>query len=555
MVIQGSRDYEFDGPSPPPPAGATSANVGVINESAGVTRRRLLQVGAGAGVALATAGALGRSPAAFGAAAKIKRGGTLRVGSLGGTAQTESINPYNNGATEVDVVRLLGSYERLVTWNTHGVPVPQLAEAFSYSPDLKTWKIKLVTNRHWHDGSPFTADDVVYSLRWVLDPANKALPLPDVSFIKPSDVTKIDKSTVRIQLQQPFALLPTSLSNRTLFMVKAGSAPTFGQTVNGTGPFIFKSWTPGVQSLSVRNPNYPVHNGPYVDSLEVFSFADPTAQLNALQAGQLDAINDIDPRTVAVINAQHGLAVLRAEGSTFTPFSMLVDQQPFVDVRVREAFKLMTDREQMIKDVLVGEGRIANDLVCPQDPYYPTLKEVPQRPYDPEKAKALLQQAGMPNVSVALYTGDAAPGMLDSATLFVNQAKAAGVTVTLNTVPGDQYFNLPQYLSAPFEQSFWGGRPLYNQITASFTCGRANSETHWDVPSYTKLFNEASKTANTKRRREMFVELERIQWNQGGYIIWAFENVLDAHSTKFTGFHTSPLRWLGFYDFLDVHEV
>jgi peptide/nickel transport system substrate-binding protein len=468
---------------------------------------------------------------------------------LGG-GDTETLDPNLGGRNEIDIARKMQIFERLFTYDLNGTPVRQLAEDASSSNDLRRWKFKLVSNRHWHDGAPLTADDVVYSFRFMLNKNNKAFGYSNLAgVITPGSVRRRDRRTVEIVLEQPNAALPTILSAHQLMIFKSGTK-SFDRPI-GTGPFKFKSFSRGQSSVYVRNPDYPRHGGPYLDAVEFISLTEATAKLNALIGGQVDAVDDIDPTTVRVIGGRPALAVLRARGINFVPMTMSVDQAPFDDPRVRQAFRLMTDRKQMISQVQNNEGYIANDLFSPADPDYPKPSEIPQHPYDPEQAKSLLNQAGQTNLSVPLYTGDAGSGMVDSATLFVNQAKLAGVTVTLDKVPGDQYWDL-RYLKAPFAQSWWAGRPLVTQIQACLLGTSVDNETHWKRPAFDKLFNDALRTKDATKRHEKFVALQRSLWNEGGYIIWGFNNVLDGYSKRVHGLKASRIRWLGFYDFTDA---
>jgi peptide/nickel transport system substrate-binding protein len=525
-------------PEPGPPAEST------------LTRRRLLESGAAAGLVIASAGALGQAADAFAAAPKPRRGGTLRVGMLGG-GDTETLDPNLGGANEIDIARKMQIFERLFTYDLNGSPVRQLAQDVSASNDLRKWTIKLVSDRHWHDGSALTADDVVHSFRFILNKNNKAFGYSNLSGVMtPGSIRRRDSRTVQIVLEQPNAELPTILSAHQLMIFKRGTT-SFARPI-GTGPFKFKSFTRGQRSVYVRNPDYPKHDGPYLDAVEFLSVTDATAKLNALIGGQVDAIDDIDPTTVRVIAGRPGLQVLRARGTNFVPMTMSVDMPPFTDPRVRQAFKLMTDRKQMVQQVQNGEGYVANDLFSPADPDFPRAGEIPQRPYDPEQAKSLLKQAGQSNLTVPLYTGAAGSGMVESATLFVNQAKLAGVTVTLDTVPGDQYWDV-KYLKAPFAQSWWAGRPLVTQIQACLVSSSHDNETHWLQPAFDKLFADALTTKNATQRHEKFVTLQRMLWDNGGYIIWGFNNVLDGYAKRVHGLKASRIRWLGFYDFTDTY--
>jgi peptide/nickel transport system substrate-binding protein len=459
---------------------------------------------------------------------------------------TETLNP-NGFINDIDLARVATIYERLVTWNNNGAPTNQLAAAFS-TKDAKTWKIKLRSDVVWHDGSPFTADDVAYSLRYISTPSNHAAGLTDLSSLKGAKYRRLDRHTVEIDLAEPNAIVPDILSSETLWIFKDGTRQ-FDRPV-GTGPFMFKTWKRGQESLFARNPHYRQHGRPYLDAVEFISFSDPTAKYDALVGGQVDAIYNLDFKLVSSVRANSRLRVLHAPSAFWVPLTMSVNRPPFNDVRVREAFRLMADRKQLVRNVLLGQGTIGNDLFCPIDPDY--AHGIPQRPYDPEKARALLKRAGKENLSVSLYTSAAYGGMLESATLFAGQAAKAGVAVKLDQVPADQYFT-DQYLKAPFAQSGWSYRPLVSQITQSVLPTSVYNETHWNDPVFNKLIADVFRTRNRRRRHTLLVDAQRLLWDKGGYVIWGFFANVDAYRSNVHGLVPSKTKWLGYYDFRRVY--
>jgi peptide/nickel transport system substrate-binding protein len=151
-----------------------------------------------------------------------------------------------------------------------------------------------------------------------------------------------------------------------------------------------------------------------------------------------------------------------------------------------------------------------------------------------------------------LYTSDAEPAMLTSATLFVEQAKKAGVAVTLDQVPGDQYYTA-KYLNAPFAQSAWTARPLITQFAQTLLSTAPYNETHWKNPAFDKLVTRARRTLDAKRRKALFVDAQTLLWDDGGYIIWGFRDFIDAYASKVHGLQGSVARPLGAYNFLGAY--
>src|SRR5690606_20073687 len=181
----------------------------------------------------------------------------------------------------------------------------------------------------------------------------------------------------------------------------------------GTGPFKFSSFTPGQESVFARYDDYWRDGQPYVDELRVVNFTDDTARTNALLAGQVDAIESLPYAMIRVIEADPTLRVIKSETGNWNPFTMRVDVKPFSDVRVRQAMRLCVDRDEMITQLLSGNGRVANDMYSPYDPFY--AKDLPQREYDPDKARSLLKAAGHEGLKVQLTTAPVSQGIVEAA--------------------------------------------------------------------------------------------------------------------------------------------
>ena len=212
---------------------------------------------------------------------------------------------------------------------------------------------------------------------------------------------------------------------------------------------------------------------------------------------------------------------------------MAVDMPPFDNVNVRKAMRLIVDRPAMLAQVLSGHGRVANDLYAPFDADYDST--LPQRHQDIDQAKSLLKAAGMENLTVDLHTTDGAAGMVDSANIFAAQAKAAGVTINVKNDPN--YYG-DQYLKLAFSVDFWGTRSYLPQAALGSIQGAAYNETHWPPTGtpYLSLYKQAVAAPNAAKRHELVIEMQKLEYNQGGYVIPFFNNLLDAYSAKVAGF-------------------
>src|SRR6266699_3766542 len=307
-----------------------------------ITRRQLL-VGMGmlaAGLSMASVLAACGTPS--GTTSSVpKRGGTFRLGVTGGGAK--DMMDGQNITTKPDQAPIRGK---------QGIT--------------------------FHDGKTLGADDVIYSLtRMLTDPTlfgNAGLGSVDVK-----GLTKMDDRTVRLKLKGPDSTIGDQLGQYYNGIVPVGYK-RYPSTQNGTGPYKLDSFTPGQQSSHSRNPNYWRTGQPYFDKVTIIDFTDPAAQVNALLGGQLDAITDIPFGQVTVVKAHSDLTVLESPGGGWLPLCMAIDMPPFTDVKVRQAFRLIADRQAIVTQVLSGHGRVANDLYSPFDACF--ASDLPQRQHD-----------------------------------------------------------------------------------------------------------------------------------------------------------------------------
>ena len=478
----------------------------------------------------------------------VAPGGPIRGGRLitahTGAGPAETLLPWNE-ASFIDVGRHKQIYEKLFERDESLKPMPHLAESLEPNAAGDIWQLKLKSGITFHNGKELTADDVLYSWATATDVQYESG--SNFGVFDLGATRKVSDTEVELHLTQPLADLPFVLSKKVMYIVPEGY--TDYEQPNGTGPFTFVEWTPGERSLMVRNDNYWQDGKPYFDEVEMLSIEDPTARLNALLGGQVDAVEQLDFTQAKAHENNADVQLIVAESTATVPLTMRLDTPPFDDPLVREAIKLSVDREQMVGSVLLGFGFVGNDLFGLGFPSY--NDELPQRTYDPDRARALLAEAGMDGLEVTLHTSQVVPGMLESATIFKEQARASGIEVTLEVLPGEAYFDIEQtYLSpsAPFYQSIWGST-FESQAVDGLLADSPYNETVWNRPDWEAAFREAQGIIDGDARAAALQELQVPLYEEGGYVIWGFSALIDAASPRIKGIVPSGVFNLAHYDF------
>ncbi len=528
---------------------------------AGLTRRRLVSRGAAAGAGLSVLGnvlaACGGSSSSQGHSASVQetpaihglselpggtptRGGTLTVGTQsGGTA--ENLFP-GTGEINSDYARQYNLFNLLFyTGTTNKELVPGLALSAEPNSDATKWTFHLRDGVTWHNGKPFGADDLVWNFTHIWpEPSNLFSPTLN-GVVDFKSARKRDKLTVEVSLLQPTAEFPSLFVSFNGMIVQSGmTAKDVEHNPVGTGPFVYQSFTPGQRSVFTANKNYWEEGRPYVDRLVVdSSFTDPTAQMNALLGGQIDLLPFIPLTTARDQLTSKQVQVLSGPAVAQAPMMVMrVDKGPMTDVRVRQGFFLLIDRQAMSQAALSGWGAPGNDLFCPGAKYFATDLV---RHQDVERAKSLFKAAGVLGHTFTLQTANVLPSMVASATVLSQQAPAAGIRVRpqllgettyytpsggyVRRVFGQDQCNLDQSLTlayrsflvanAPYGSTKWGAQPG----------GKASL----------KLISEAIAATDSSRATALWHAAQEQQFRQGGNIIWATYPYVDGARNNIRG--------------------
>lgn len=310
---------------------------------------------------------------------------------VGMQLEPPNLDPTGGAAAAIDEVVYANVFEGLTRYAQDGTILPALAKSWEVAPDGLSWVFHLRPGVTWHDGTAFTADDVVFSFdRAMADTSTNA---QKQLFDGINEVTAIDDVTVEIGLDQPKGSLLTNLAWGDAVIVSPATADTNATNPVGTGPFKFSRWVQGDHVELVKNPNYwgtPAR----LDKVTFKFISDPTAAFSAMMAGDIDAFPGYPaPENLAQFAADPRFQVLIGSTEGETILAMNNARPPFQDIRVREAVAHAIDRKALIEGAMFGYGTPIGTHFSPTNPAYEDLTALSA--YDPEKSKALLAEAGV----------------------------------------------------------------------------------------------------------------------------------------------------------------
>ena len=494
-----------------------------------ISRREFLASCAAIGIAGGVAPALLSESAE---AATPKKGGRFRMGITDANT-SDSLVPEESVSMMQAVLEHGQIGNNLVEIDADGVPQPELAESFESTPDASKWIFKLRKGIEFHNGRTMEAADVVYTINHHSHADSKSGAKGVMGGIQ--NVKADGKNTVIFELSGGSADFPFIMSDFHLHIFPAGTEGTkeFNKGI-ATGPYMLQSFDPGVRAFATRNPNYWKSGRGHFDEVETLAIGDNNARTNALQTGAIDLMNRCEQKTVRMLSQTEGIEVVQTDGTQHYSIPMHTQLEPFDNNDIRLALKYAIDREALLKTILRDIGYLGNDFpIGKANRYRATQEEIPQREYDTDKAKFHLKKAGLDTLDITLQAADAAfSGAVDTGVLYAEHAAKAGIKINVDRVPEDGYWN-DIWLKSPFCFCFWFGRPTEDMMfSTAYAAGAAWNDAHWEHERFNKLLVEARAMLDVVKRREVYVEMQRIVRDEGGTVIPVFASDLMANTDK-----------------------
>ena len=510
----------------------------------GVSRREVMHALLAGGILASPAGGLLARAASVSSQAPQK-GGRIKVASASGSA-TDTLDPAK-GTGATDYTRTYMFYNGLTRLDAQLVPQMELAESIETERALR-WTIKLRKDVHFHDGKPFTAADVVYSLLRHQQPATHSKVQSVAEQM--AEVKATSPHEVQIKLSSPNADFPVILGTSHFLIIQEGT--TDFTTAIGTGPYQCQEFKPGVRSIAVRNNEYWKPGKPYLDEIELISIANEIARVNALLAGEVHIVSSVNPRSVQRVAATGGYAIIESNLGEYTDLVMRDELGPIRNPHFVLAMKYLLDRELMRRTVFRGFAVVGNDQPIPTNHrfYFPGL---PQRPYDPEKAKFHLRKSGLAGATLPIVASAAAIGSIDMVQLLQLSAQQIGLTLNIKQVPVGGYWT-NHWMKHPLGFGNINPRPSADLLfTLFFKSNAVLNESGWKNEKFDQLLIAARAQTNDAKRKRLYADMQVLVHEHCGIGIPLFKSTVDGYNTKIKGYGAHPLG--GFMGFAFAEQV
>jgi len=447
--------------------------------------------------------------------------------------------------------------ETLVTFPDESTQVvPGLAESWTISKDGLQYTFKLRSGIKFHDGTPLTAEAVKFSIERQINPEHPAhklgkYPFAGFFFGNVKAVETLSDERVAFLLKEPRASFLSILTAGAASIVSPTavmkSGPDYPLQPVGTGPFKFVSWDRGQRVVLEKNPAYwkfPVK----LDRVIYRPIVEDQARLTELLTGSLDLIVGVPPDFVGQLESGGKAAVLKQVGAHVWYLGINNQKKPFDDKRVRQALNYAVNKDAIVRDVLKGTGTPSRGPVLPNTwAADATLKAYP---YDPERAKKLLAEAGYPNgFATTLWVPESGSGMqspVAMSTVMQSNLKAVGVNVTLQTMEWGAFLaKLRSKEQELFALSWMAGTEdpdmvLYPLLHSSQWTPNGPNRALYKNPRFDDLLQQARLTTDQARRASLYKEAQRILVDDAPWVFVDHEIQIAALGKRVQGFKLHP---------------
>jgi len=418
------------------------------------------------------------------------------------TAEPPGLDLTATPASAPAGLTLYNVQECLVKVDHHGKLVPWLAERWQTS-DGRAYTFFLRKGVRFHNGRELKAPDVKFAIERAMNPETKH-PYPGY-YAAIGDISVKDDYTVTFSLKQDSANFLLNMARQGSVIYPREAVDTLKTAPTGTGPFTVAEWVRGDRIVLKRFADYHVKGLPKLDRVTYRFIADPNAILAALKAGDIDvSLFGLGPEHVEELRKDGRFEIITGETTNDVILAMNNSRKPYTDVRVRRAITYAINKPEIVKLAMFGLGTILGTNVDPLNPYYVDMSKA--MPYDPAKAKALLAEAGYPSgFDAVLKVSPQYPYTVRTGEVIVDQLKKVGINVRIEQIEWGQWLSRV-WKEADYDLTIIGHAEAWD------ISNYANPKYYfrYDSPKFQDLFAESERTLDDKKRRQQYVELQKM---------------------------------------------
>ena len=535
-----------------------------------ISRRQFIQRATVIGLSMASVSAViaacggGTASSAPSAAVPSADGGPsaapATAGPAGGTIRVAIQRPVS-----VDPIAMqdLGGYgmlaqcfEFLCALNSTGDDIaPGLATEWSANDDGTVWTFKLREGVKWQDGSDFTADDVVATMERLVAAGNAGIK----GVLEAGGARAVDPLTVEMTLASANGNFPylVSVFNAQTVITPAAyeSGTTLDANPNGTGAWKLETLDFATGARFVRNDAWWGGATP-LDAVEFTFFDTIGPMVTAYQGGQIDAIVQFDVLSGSGLFEDANFNVIATKTALHRQIWMRTDTGQFTDKRVRQALALSLDREAMVQQLFRGRAEVANDhVIAPVYPYFDAAAP-PQRTRDVERAKALLAEANVTNLTAQLHAGQLLE-IPDLAVLIQSNARDAGINLEVQVESLDTFYGAQWCPAEPADPPCSGAAELgivdYGHratpdvyLNAALQTKGVWNSSQYSSPEFDAAFLEFQAAIGVDAQKAACTKIQTILNDEVPILVPYFYNYLAGSSKQFTGIYSSALAQMIF---------
>jgi len=519
-------------------------------------------------------------------------GEVLHVGT---TYPIDSMNPFV-AQSDYSYAVYEYVYPQLVQYNSKLQIVPDFARRWSVSPDGRTWTFHTVQNAKWSDGKPLTAADVAWTINEVMKykngPAGQwaGLLAHMIGASAPNPTTLIIKYSTAVAnvlaQMQSMSVLPKQVwapfftGNGAKLKTFPNVPPTTGQPMVSGGPFELVKYKANQYALFKRNPNWWGPK-PKIEGFGLQFYSSADAMVQALKNGQVDFIGEYTPPTAVAALRKSGFMVTTTPSISMKTF--IINTNPhktthkeLLNPVVREAIEYATDRQQIIKTAWLGLAQSGSTIIAPADGSWHDANIKPL-PFNLAKANQLLNSAGYKMGPNGIRIADGHPmsynvifppderGTGDRTfQIMQTDLRKIGISITQQNMDDSATFNAISHAKyRTFDMAMWDWVPPVDPdfMLSVLTCAQLgnNSDSGYCNPAYDRMYAKQSTLIDTATRQKLIWQMQQYIYNAKPYIILDYPDIIEAHSTKWTGFAVAPVMGsvnsLSMQTLLNVHKI